>query len=88
VNEHSFILNHSPQDGKKFRGVAEKRTSEPVKCLSGQASLWVSGRPGLVAVKNAGLCRDAALDEKWLVAMIVQSRRCAHVRCFPVQVKS
>jgi hypothetical protein len=35
VNEHSFILNHSPQDGKIFRRAAEKPTSEPAKCLAG-----------------------------------------------------
>ena len=48
----------------------------------GFAEIWVCGN------ENTRLCRDAALDEKWLVAMIVQSRRCAHVHCFPVQVKS
>jgi hypothetical protein len=35
VNEHSFILNDSPQDGKKYRRTAEWEGEEPRETLPG-----------------------------------------------------
>lgn len=60
VNEHSFILNDSPQDGKEFQGVLI-----PSGGKAGFRGLKVSqighlGRGSSNRIDGDGDCRDAA----------------------------
>jgi hypothetical protein len=48
VNEHSFILNHSPQDGKKFREAFIWLAEHPFRMRQDAFRCWiVTGRKRL-----------------------------------------
>jgi hypothetical protein len=60
VNEHSFILNHSPQDGKKFRAAREELANGPSVAVLDVFTGWIlAGQHG--DSERAPLrCQDAA----------------------------
>jgi hypothetical protein len=86
VNEHSFILDHSPQDGKKFRVTLIWLAKCPSEIgqdafrswiVAGQKGMWVER----ISVPSCGILVKKLRVENWELRVATRPSRETERRC-------